>query len=241
MSSQPFPIQKFFALLLSTLLLPAFISNSPMAEQLPAVISVSASGKATAAPDQATLSLRFVSTELEAHNARKKVDAQVGDLIELLEDYAIKDNSLDTSQTRIHPQYDYRNNERVFRGYQFVRNASFVLENLQQIDSLLEKLSKIGIDQLNHIEFGLSKPNKVRNQAMNRAVAKAKKTAQKLAQGFDVALGKIHSVSFHSEADEPPARPMLMKMEMASADASSTYQQKDLEFTSHIQVAFTFE
>lgn len=236
-SAQNFHLSFLVLLIVAGLL----YSKASFSLEQPPVISVTAQGKATAAPDQATLSLQFSETRLEASDARSLVDAQVARLIDLLDDFAIKAKSLDTSQTRIHPQYDYRNNQREFRGYQVTRNARFSITDLEQLDALLKSLTENEVNQLSQIEFGLSKPARFRDQALQRAMANAKANATKIADEFGVRLGKIHHVAYQANASEPPHRPMRMQMELASADAGSTYQQKDLEFSAHIQVAFTFE
>lgn len=228
----------FLLLLVVTIVL---FSRPAQSLEKPPLITVTAEGKTSATPDQATLSLQFSETRLEASEARNLVDQQVARLIAVLENYAIKEQSLDTSQIHIQPQYDYRNNQREFRGYQVVRQVGFSLSDLSQLDALLKSLTENEVNQLNQIEFGLSKPAFYQHQALKHAMANAKATATRIAQGFGVTLGKIHSVSYQAQASELPQRQARMQMELASVQADSTYQQKDLDFMAHIQVAFTFE
>jgi len=229
------PLMVFIAC--AILLMPATL----WAQFEPPLIRVSGTAEAHAAPDQAQFSLHFEAIQLTAQKAREQVDLEISALLDALEGFAIKEKSLDTSQTQIHPQYNYRNNAREFLGYQVSRQAQFILEDLNQMDKLLAALSKSGAARLNPIQFGLSKPNQTQRQALTKAIKRAKKTAQKIAQEFDVKLGKIHSVSLASHNAPLHPRAKTMMVEMAASDTAPSYQQKDLSVSVTVDAAFTFD
>lgn len=210
-------------------------------DELP-LIHVSAQGKVSAKPNQATLSMRFMDTQLKADDARRKVDQQVRHLLDQLSAYKLKKASLDSSQTQIHPQYDYRNDQRQLKGYQVIRSVNFILLDLSQLDNLLKTITKSQAAQLNNIQFGLSNKAELEQQALNQAIENSKLLAQQIAAGYAVELGQIHSANFQAKTSRPPMRAMAMSMEMAKSDAEEpSYHQKDIDFTAHINVAFTFE
>jgi len=204
------------------------------------LISVSGQGKVSAQPDQANISMQFSDINLDASKARQVVDKQVKGLLRDLKQYTIKEKSLDSSQTRIHPQYDYRQNRSELKGYQVQRTVSFILSDLDELEALIQTVSKAKAANLQPVQFSLSESDKLRKEALSKAIKQSKKTAERIADDYGVTLGKIHSVNFQSNhADRPMVR--AMSMEMASADHKSTYEQKDLDFTANIQVSFTFE
>lgn len=231
-----------FSVLLCSLMLSssqvAFAQNDELA-----LIRVSAEGSVKAQPDQASLSVRFNDTKFDASEARKVVDKQVSTLLKGLKKFSLKENSLDSSQTNINPQYRYHKNERQFTGYQVERNVQFVLSDLSQLEALLSTITGSKAAQLGHISFGLANEGLVRQQALSKAIAKSKQVARHIAKDYGVSLGKIHSVNYQNVGAYQPRAVMMKAMgaELMSADAPSSYEQKDLEFKASVNTAFTFK
>ena len=204
------------------------------------LISVNGQGKVSAQPDQASVSLNFSDTNIDASKARKVVDMRVEDLLRDIRNYTIKEESLDSSQTRIHPQYDYRQNRSELKGYQVQRSVSFILSDLTELEALIKTVSKSDPASLQPVQLGVSNPKQLQNQALSIAIKQSKKTAEKIAKDYGVKLGKVHSVNYQPHHS---GRPVLraMSMDVASAEKASSYQQKNLDYTANIQVSFTFE
>lgn len=225
------------------LVLCLLIGQSAIAhERTPGFINVGAEGSATANPDQASFNLSFSHTEMDSDQARKQVDRKVEQLLSDLERFDLKERSLDSSQVQIYPQYRYLNNERQFTGYQVERKVQFILSNLDQLDRLLKIITKTKSAQLNPIQFGLSDPDAVRQDAIAKAIEQSKRLAGKIASSYGVELGPIHSVELNSNNAQAPVMMRAMSA-VASFDAkesSPSYQQKELEFKAQIQTSFTF-
>ena len=225
------------AIILLALLL---LSATQQASELP-LIKVSTNGTAKSLPDQASISIRFSSSAFEAETARKEVNKKLKPFLRQLEDFTLEENSLDSSQTRIYPQYEYHNKRRELTGYEVSRRVSFTLDQLDQLESLMTIIATNKASQLDRINFAVKHAKQLQDKALRKAINAAKRKAQKIAQGFDVMLGKIHSVT-HRTANPgaPVMRAMAMQTEMADSN-TNTYQQKELEYQSSIDVAFTFE
>ncbi len=223
-----------------TLLIFMFSTVTYAEKNLP-LIHVTAEGKATAQPDQVELHLDFVAKQLEVEQAREEVDDHVKTLLKKLAKFELDTSSLDSSQTQIYPQYDYRNNQQQLLGYQVSRQVSFTLKNLEQLEDLIKEITKSKVTHLNQIQFGLSDPGFTKAEALANAIRNSRNVAQQIAEGYDVQLDTIHSVNHRTSQDHRVMRTM-MKAEMASnASASPSYQQKDIEFKASIDAAFTFK
>jgi len=220
----------------SLLLLPCIST----AEEPPSFIHIVAEGKANAQPDQAELQLSFTTTHLEVEQARSIVDQQVETLLKKLSQFELDTASLNSSQTQIHPQYDYRNQQQQFIGYQVNRHINFILNDLKQLDKLIQTITESKISRLNRIQFGLSNSAFIKEEALSNAIRQSKRLAKQIADAYDVKLGKIHRVSHRPESEHSVMRAMTMNAELARDDANHTYQQKDLEFKATIDVAFDF-
>lgn len=232
------PRSPLFKVVITILLLTSTICK---AEDESSFINVIAEGKASAKPDQAELQLTFTSTHLKVDQARSAVDQQVNNLLERLKLFTLGTASLDSSQTQIHPQYDYRNQQKLFIGYQVNRNVSFILNDLQQLEPLIQAITESKLSRLNQIRFGLNNPSLIKEEALADAIQKSRLLAKQIADAYEVKLGKIHRVNHRSAPEHNIMRAMSMNAELASDSAAQTYQQKDLEFKATVEVAFRFD
>jgi len=211
------------------------------AETERSLIHVNAEGKSTAQPDQVELALDFSATQIEVEPAREEVDQHVQTLLNKLKQFELDTSSLDSSQTNVFPQYDYRNNQRQFLGYQVNRKISFTLKRLEQLEDLIKVITESKVSKLTQMKFGLSDSELYQTEALMNAIQNSRAVAQLIAEGYDVKLGPIHTVKHRTTQNRGVNRAMMMQAEMASDTSSEpSYQQKDLEFKANVDVAFTF-
>ncbi|WP_255375316.1 SIMPL domain-containing protein, partial [Oleiphilus sp. HI0132] len=203
-------------------------------------IEVSTTASAKSLPDQAIINITFSATKFEAEKARRAVDKLVRPFLSKLEEYDIQENSLDTSNTQLHPQYEYRNNQRDFKGNQITRKIEFKLNDLAQLQALIQDITRTEASHLGSIRFTLKNKQKLKRKALNKAINKAKNKAATIAQGFEVSLGKILNVKHVSNEARPAPqmRAMAMSAEMSDSQ-SNTYQQKEIEYNATISAVFS--
>ncbi|KZY31678.1 MULTISPECIES: SIMPL domain-containing protein [unclassified Oleiphilus] len=205
-------------------------------------IEVSTTASAKSLPDQAIINITFSATKFEAEKARRAVDKLVRPFLSKLEEYDIQENSLDTSNTQLHPQYEYRNNQRDFKGNQITRKIEFKLNDLAQLQALIQDITRTEASHLGSIRFTLKNKQKLKRKALNKAINKAKNKAATIAQGFEVSLGKILNVKHVSNEARPAPqmRAMAMSAEMSDSQ-SNTYQQKEIEYNATISAVFSID
>lgn len=205
-------------------------------------IEVSTTASAKSLPDQAIINITFSATKFEAEKARRAVDKLVRPFLSKLEEYDIQENSLDTSNTQLHPQYEYRNNQRDFKGNQITRKIEFKLNDLAQLQTLIQDITRTEASHLGSIRFTLKNKQKLKRKALNKAINKAKNKAATIAQGFEVSLGKILNVKHVSNEARPAPqmRAMAMSAEMSDSQ-SNTYQQKEIEYNATISAVFSID
>lgn len=205
-------------------------------------IEVSTTASAKSLPDQAIINITFSATKFEAEKARRAVDKLVRPFLSKLEEYDIQENSLDTSNTQLHPQYEYRNNQRDFKGNQITRKIEFKLNDLAQLQALIQDITRTEASHIGSIRFTLKNKQKLKRKALNKAINKAKNEAATIAQGFEVNLGKILNVKHVSNEARPAPqmRAMAMSAEMSDSQ-SNTYQQKEIEYNATISAVFSID
>jgi uncharacterized protein YggE len=205
------------------------------------LIDVSTSGVAKSLPDQVEIHVTFSSFNIEAEKGRKDVSGQVTPFLKALEAYDIEENSLDSSQVRLYPRYDYNKNHKELLGYDVSRNITFKLNTLSQLETLVQIITKNKASQISSLNFGLRAPQKLKRQAIKKAISKARREAQLIADGFEVKLGKVHKIVYSDNGRSGPnLRSMAMSAEL-SHDSSNTYHQKEIEYKANIFASFLID
>ncbi len=203
-----------FLMIVMATLVPAHAQEVVMQE----VISVSADAEAKGAPDKVDVSLGLSEQNVKLEDARARVDAQLDALYEIAEEMDIEKDDLQTSYSSVQPVYNYRDNEREFKGYQVTHNITVTLRDTDKLATFTNKVLEAKIDEIHNIQFGLENQDALVNEALQKAVAKAKAKADALAGAAGVKVGQVISLNEGTQMQMP--RPM-MRMEMsamASAD-----------------------
>lgn len=204
------------------------------------LISVSAEGVIKTKADMALISIDIHASELEAGTARNKTDQQVKRLLKLLKDFEVKEGSLDTSQTTIYSEYDYNVKPKQLTGYRANRHVSFALIELEQLEKLIQVVSKLEQSALNQIQFSVQDNRFWEDSALSHALQLARSKAELIAQELGVELAGIYRVSHQVNRSSQPVLARAMALEMDKS-VSNTYQQKELEINAYVDVSFSFK
>lgn len=202
------------------------------------LINISAEGKVKGQPDMAVFRITIQTTELDAQQAHNKIDSQVKELLRKLKKYAVKDGSLDSSQTSIQAEYDYKMKPKQLLGYRVSRQVSFNLIDLKQLDSLATAVSKLDFTSLNNIEFLVQDSQYYEDLALINAIQIAKQKAELIANEFGVNLGKLKNISHQVNQNSSPVYARAMVMEDSMLKSNRSYEQKEIEMNAFIEVSF---
>ena len=128
---------------------------------------------------------------------------------------------IQTSNFTVQPRYQYNNNGKppLLDGYDVSNTVTVTVRKLDSLGNVLDKAVSAGSNQINGIQFQVSKPETAEDEARKLAVEDAHRKAMIYAKAGNVALGDIASIS-EGGGFEPPV-PMLRAKAM-SADGSSS-------------------
>jgi hypothetical protein len=175
-----------------------YIGVSP---EEPNTISVSGTGKVTAIPDIATVTLGTEYTEDEVALAQNKVTEDINNLIEILKDeYGIEKKDIKTINYSIYPDYDWIDGERFLKGYRVSQNVQIKIRETENAGEILALAGQLGLKTVGGLSFTIDEPEEYKQEARKKALQNAKEKAEELAEVAGVKLGKI--VSF-SESEAP--------------------------------------
>ncbi len=178
-----------------------------------ALISVSATGSATATPDIARMNL---SVQREAKTARAALDANntaMTEILKSLRNSGIQERDLQTSNFNIQPRYHFPTSSssspklRKLVGYVVTNSLTVRVRDLMKLGAILDKAVSLGVNSGGGIAFSTENPAPIIEQARTNAMAKAISKAKTLTEAAGVKLGRIVEIS---ETNRQPPRPRAM-------------------------------
>lgn len=184
------------------------------------LLTVSADAEVRAAPDLATISTGVRTEAATAQAALADNAKRMQAVFAALKKAGIADKDVQTSNLSISPQYAYAEREPPkLTGYQASNQVSVIVRDLGRLGAAVDAVVAAGSNQVDGVAFGLTDPDKARDQARKDAVAKARARAELYAQAAGLKVARIVSIS--EGAAEPPPVPMPMA-KLAMSDATPT-------------------
>ena len=236
---------KYNALLLVTIF---FIgTNLALAQQpapfAPRMISVTGEAKEEIVPDQAVLSGELVSKAKKLSAAKEENDKLAKRVLAIAKQFDIPKEKISASNVRVGPEYvwDQATQKQNITGYVVSRSLSITMDTLDIHERLLSALLENGIDQINGVNFALSKPEIHANQLRVKALQNAQSQAQMLAEAAGAKLGKVVYIATNSV--NPPGLPIARPMAMArsNAEASAPSLPGVINLEENVSVTFELE
>lgn len=203
------------------------------------LISISAQGEASQAPDTANLSAGVV-TEASDSNAAMKANAeQMETLMQAIKKAGIDDKDVQTSGISLNPRYDYQpNRERQLVGYQARNTVSITVHKLDELSKVIDALAAAGANQIHGPSFTIGEPEPLLAEAREKALKQAQARAKSYAESLGTEVLRIVSISEGSHGGMP--RPMA-RMEMAAAKDSASTPIAPGESTVSVNMELVFE
>ncbi len=196
---------------------PAFAADSKVER----TITVSGHGEARVVPDLAIVSIGVLSQSATAAQALAANSTAMQTIFDALKTAGIAAKDIQTSNFTVQPRYQYNNDGKppLLDGYDVSNTVTVTVRKLDSLGNVLDKAVSAGSNQINGIQFQVSKPETAEDEARKLAVEDAHRKAMIYAKAGNVALGDIASIS-EGGGFEPPV-PMLRAKAM-SADGTSS-------------------
>lgn len=202
-------------------------------------ISMSAEGKVIAKPDLVTLSFSVVTQGKDATNVQTDNDAKMTEAIDFLKSKGVAEGDIETIGYNLYPQQDYSKPEvypGTIVGYNLTQNVIAKVRNLETVPAILGTLTAKGVNQINNVAYTIDDPDKLKADARNKAIDKAKEKAGDLAKRLGVRLGKV--INFSEGGGGTPV-PMYYDKVMGGGGGNSPVEPGTQDIT--VNVTLTFE
>jgi uncharacterized protein len=193
------PYRVFAALTVAAaLVLPALPAcAADEAKPMNPTISITSSGSITAKPDQVEITVGVNNTAKTAKAALAANTASMLPVVTALKASGIEPRDIQTSNFNLQPAYEYYQDGRQpkLTGYTVSNTVDIRLRKIEKLGEILDKVVSEGSNQINGIQFIVSKADELRDEARKVAVANATRIAKIYAEAAGVHLGNVLTIS----------------------------------------------
>ncbi|WP_132999632.1 SIMPL domain-containing protein [Luteimonas arsenica] len=184
------------------------------------LLSVSAQGEASRAPDIATASAGVVTQAADAGAAMRENAAKMKQVMDAIRAAGVADRDVQTSGINIHPTYRHVDNEEPrITGYSASNTVNLKVRDIAKLGEVLDALVASGANNVNGPSFGIDQPEAVYDEARRKALEQARGRADMYAKTLGLRVRRIVSIS-EGGGFQPP-QPMYA-MRAAAMDSGST-------------------
>jgi uncharacterized protein len=189
-------------------------------EEVIPTLSVSGTGEARVAPDEATVRVGVVAQAPTAREAQEQVNRAANAALEAIRRLGIAAKDIQTSGLSLSPLYSQgRPGEEQqapkITGYQANNTVTIRVEDLTKVGPVIDASLNAGANTLEGVFFGLRNDEAARATALTDAVREARAKADALAQALKVRLVGILEVAEGGISISPPPMPKYGRMAMA--------------------------
>lgn len=203
----------FFAALLFVL------GISPLWADPTGQITVTGEGSVFAVPDMAVITMGAAAEAETAKSAMDQTSVITGAILDRLSEAGIAERDIQTSDLRLMPVWSNRSASQSrpeIEGYSASNRVTVRVRDLDALGGILDVVLGDGANQLDGLQFMVSNPEPLLDEARVKAVAAARARAELFATAAGVELGPLLSLT---EAGAQTYRPELMGMARMAEEA----------------------
>lgn len=162
----------------------------------PREITVSGEGRIFTKPDIAIVDL---GVKTEAINMKEVVNDNakaMNEVIKTVKDLGVEEKDIKTINYTLTPRYEWtEQGERIFKGYVLKQEIRVKIRDFEKIGDILEKSSDAGANSIGDLSFSIDEPEKIREEARQKAIEQAKEKAATIAKQSGLKLVKLLNIS----------------------------------------------
>jgi len=160
-------------------------------------ILVYGDAQARAIPDRFKIGLEFEAVDLDADAARRRVEANVRDVLAKLKQAGVPDGEIVATSLQIgsKERYDDKRDEQVFVGTQVTRSLTARFSSQAALEEFLGQVKTSRELKISDVTTELADEPALRKALREKAIASSQEKAETIAKAYGARLGGLYSVS----------------------------------------------
>lgn len=203
------------------------------------VIDLMISETVEARPDIATFSTGVQTMAPTASEAVRANNVQMASVVARLKKLGIAERDIQTTQINLNQQFDYRDGQQIFKGYQASNMVNAKLRDLTKLGAFLDALAVDGATNFNGPTFGIDDDSKFQEAARDKVWATAMNRARNLARKAGYTDIRVLRVEESDQGRSYSPMPMLARSMDAAAEKTTPISPGELSVGA--SMSFTFE
>lgn len=149
----------------------------------------------TVVPDRFTVNVVLQATDIAPENARARVQADAELVLRAYRTHRADKDSIEASSLAIQPEYDYVQNQQVFKGTKVQRSLAGTFDSLEDTRKFLAEMRTSEHLQVSGIATAYSDEAEVRGELKSEAAARTRESADRLARAYGVRINGLYTIS----------------------------------------------
>jgi uncharacterized protein YggE len=203
------------------------------------VIDLTISETVETLPDIATFSTGVQTMAATASAAVRANNMQMALVVARLKMLGIADSDIQTSQINLNQQFDYRDGQQIFKGYQASNMVNARLRDLKKLGAFLDALAVDGATSFNGPTFGIDDDSSFQEAARDKVWATAMTRARSLARKAGYNDVRVLRVEENDQGRGYTPVPMAVRSMDAAAEKITPISPGELSVAA--SMSFTFE
>ncbi len=200
------PILAFFLLLFlyTKLLGPIPFSVNNINTNKTDGFSVTGTGKASASPDSASVTVGVNATAPTTQAAQSQMNESINKVSAAIKALGINAADIKTENYNVNPLYDYQSGAQKITSYQANTNIKVTIKDISKVNQVIDEATKNGANQVGGVAFDNKDNSSAENTAREMAVKDAKGKAEQAAKIAGFKLGKVINYSENLSGETMP-------------------------------------
>ncbi len=203
-------------------------------------VTSAGTGETSAAPDEATMNFGVTTEGTDAADTLDAASKAADEIIAALKNLDIDADDLQTRNVSIWPRYNYNRDDSPpqITGYEASIMVSATLRDLGQVGEVITAATAAGANQVNGPTFTLSEDAAARDEAIEDAVANARRRAETMADAAGKSVGDVISISETGVSVPPVYRGVEADYALAEDAGSVPIEPGTLDISARVTVVF---
>jgi|RhiMetdeSRZDD1v2_1073273.scaffolds.fasta_scaffold30432_4 uncharacterized protein YggE len=211
----------------------------------PNTVSVGADGKFESAPDTALIQFNISAQDETSKAAYDRASRAADRVRQILKSNGIDPKTAEVGFYSLEPVYDWRNPKRKLVGYRVSTSVSLKLKDFSKVGPLVQQFSDVEGNENQTLSYTLENLDEAKQKAVQDALARARASAQTVAQSSGRNLSDLLYASV--DTFEPPrllaaqhamGDMRMMKAEAAPAAPTAEFSPQKITVTAHVNAVF---
>lgn len=207
-------------------------------------ITVSGEGTVDVIPDQATVRFGIVTRANDPETARQRNAEAAREAMNAVRSLGVAERKIQMQTLQLQPAREYNQETRRYEevGFEAIREVVVVVEDLDTLPTLVAQVVQRGANRLNGIHYDLQDRDAVRDEALRKAVQRARAKAALMATTLGADLGPVLQIAEQGLVMPRPQMQVEAMYARASADQAApepeAYAAGEIEVRATVQVVF---